>query len=276
MRSSRRCRLLVISIPELSTRRPCAAFHRGLAETGYVEGKNVAIEYRWANGRLDQLPALAADLMEHRAVVIVAPGSPATALAARAASRTLPIVFTTGVDPVEAGLVESLNHPGGNSTGLTTFTSQLVAKRFELLRELLPSASIAYLINPINPANDDSLKVAQTTVSALGLRMTVLRATSPGEIATAFQSLGGDRTSALLVSADTFFLSQRDQFVALAARYKIPTMYAFRVVAEVGGLISYGSDRAEEFRLVGIYVGRILKGEKPADLPVCSQQSSSW
>jgi putative tryptophan/tyrosine transport system substrate-binding protein len=243
------------------------AFHRGLAETGYVEGKNVAIEYRWANGRLDQLPALAADLVDHRAAVIVAPGSPATALAVRAASRTVPIVFLTGVDPVEAGLVASLNHPGGNSTGLTNFTSQLVAKRLELMRELQPAASISYLTNPTNPANDDSLKVAQAAATLLGLHLPILRATNPSEIVTAFQNLSAER-AALLVSADTFFLSQREQFVALAASHGIPTMYAFRVVTEAGGLISYGSDRTEDSRMVGTYVGRILKGEKPADLPV--------
>jgi putative ABC transport system substrate-binding protein len=243
-------------------------FQRGLAETGYVEGKNVAIEYRWANGRLDQLPALAADLVDHHAAVIVAPGSPATALAARTASATVPIVFTTGVDPVELGLVASLNHPGGNLTGIATLTAELTAKRLEILRELKPTASIAFLFNPTNPANDGSLKVAQAAAPALGVRLAVLRATSAGEIEAAFQSLSRERDGALLVSADTFFLTQRDQFVALAARYGIPTMYYSRLVAEAGGLMSYGAVRGEDWRLIGTYVGRILKGEKPADLPV--------
>jgi putative ABC transport system substrate-binding protein len=245
------------------------AFHRGLPETGYVEGKNVTIEYRWANGRLDQVAALAADLVDHRPAVIVAIGSPASPLAVRTASATVPIVFTTGIDPVAGGLVASLNHPDGNLTGMTNLASQLVAKQLEVLRELLPGRSIAFLINPTNPANiEGSLKVAQAAAPTLGLRLSILRATSPSEIAAACESLGGERAGALLVSADTFFLSQRDQFIALAARFGIPTMYAFRMVAEAGGLISYGSDRMEEYRQIGTYVGRILKGEKSADLPV--------
>jgi putative ABC transport system substrate-binding protein len=248
------------------------AFHRGLAEAGYVEGKNVTIEYRWANGRLDQLPALAADLVDHHAAVIVAMGSPASALAVRAASQTVPIVFTTGIDPVLGGLVASFNRPGGNLTGIAMLTNQLVAKQLEFLHELVPAAPIAFLINPTNPANDGGLKVAQIAAPALGLRLEVLRATSPGEIDTAFQSLGRERAAALLVSADTFFQSQRDQFVAAAARHGIPVMYCFREVTDAGGLMSYGPSQSEARRQVGVYAGRILKGEKPADLPV--QQST--
>jgi putative tryptophan/tyrosine transport system substrate-binding protein len=245
------------------------AFHRGLAEIGYVEGKNVAVEYRWANGRLDQLPALASDLVDHHAAVIVAIGSPASARAVRTASATVPIVFTTGNDPVAGGLVSSLNRPDGNLTGITNLASQLVAKQLELLRELLPARPITFLINPTNPANiEGSLKVAQAAAPSLGLQLSILRAASASEIVAAYESLRGERAGALLVSADTFFLSERDQFVALAARHGIPTMYSFRVVAEAGGLISYGANRGEEYRLIGTYVGRILKGDKPADLPV--------
>jgi len=255
--------------PGIVDRSMMPAFHRGLAEMGYVEGKNVAVEYRWANGRLDQLPALASDLLDHHAAVIVAIGSPASARAIRTASATVPIVFTTGNDPVASGLVASLNRPDGNLTGITNLASQLVAKQLELLRELLPARSIAYLINPTNPANvEGSLKVAQAAAPSLGLSLSILGASSASEIVAAYESLRGERAGALLVSADTFFLSERDQFVALAARHGIPTMYSFRVVAEAGGLISYGANRTEEYRLIGTYVGRILKGDKPADLPV--------
>jgi len=215
------------------------------------------------------LPGLAADLVNHHAAVIVAIGSPASARAVRTASLTVPIVFTTGNDPVASGLVTSLNHPDGNLTGITNLASQLVAKQLELLHELLPARSIAFLINPTNPANTEGgLKVAQAAAPTLGVALSILQATSSSEIVAAYDSLRGERAGALLISADTFFLTQRDQFVALAARHGIPTMYAFRLVAEAGGLISYGTDREEQNRLIGTYAGRILKGERPADLPV--------
>jgi putative tryptophan/tyrosine transport system substrate-binding protein len=259
--------------PGIADKMGLPAFYRGLAETGYVEGNNVAIEYRWANGRLDQLPALAADLVDHKVSVIVAPGSPASALAAKGASATMPIVFATGVDPVEVGLVKSLNRPGGNLTGVASLTADLTAKRLEFLHELVAAAaSIAFLVNPTNPANDGSLRVALAAAPTLGLRVAVLKATNPGEIDAAFESLSRERGTPLVVSADTFFLSQREQFVALAIRHGIPVLYTYRELVEAGGLMSYGPSLSESRRLLGVYAGRILKGEKPADLPV--QQST--
>ena len=244
------------------------AFRRGLSETGYVEGQNVAIEYRWAEGEYDRLPALAADLVHRPVSLIVAQNAPA-AFAAKAATSTIPIVFDSGIDPVQSGLVASLSRPGGNITGVALLTVELMGKRLELLHELLPKAAVVtLLVNPGNPVTDAESKSLQEAAGSLGLRTHELRAGSPSEIEAAFETLAGLRADALVVSVDTLFTSQREQIVALAARHAVPAIYGWRLFPAAGGLISYGSDIADSYRQLGVYTAKILKGAKSADLPV--------
>jgi putative ABC transport system substrate-binding protein len=246
-----------------------AAFHRSLADGGFVEGRTVGIEYRWIEGQNDRLPALAADLVRRQVAVIVAASTPA-ALAAKAATQTIPIVFIVGTDPVGIGLVASLAHPDGNITGVTNLNVELFKKCFELMHSLMPPASmIAVLVNPANVAQTANERATvQDAARALGARVVILNASSPSEIESVFEVLIGQRVGALVVSGEIFFLNQRDQLVELAARHAVPTIYAYREFPVAGGLMSYGADFAEPYRLVGVYAGRILKGEKPANLPV--------
>ena len=244
------------------------AFRQGLKEAGYVEGHNVAIEYRWAEGHYDRLPALAADLVRRQVAEIVTVGTPA-ALAAKAASSTIPIVILVGIDPVQIGLVASLNRPGGNVTGLAALTVEVEAKRLEVLHELLrTSAAVALLVNPNNPQTEPETKGVRDAARSLGLQLHVLDASTEGEIDAAFGKLIELRASGLLVSVDAFLFNQRDQIVALAARHAVPAIYGLREFAAAGGLMSYGTDLADGFRQDGMYAGKILKGAKPADLPV--------
>jgi putative tryptophan/tyrosine transport system substrate-binding protein len=246
-----------------------AAFRQGLNGTGYVEGQNVAIEYRWAEGQNDRVPALAADLVRRQVAVIAAAGIP-SAFAAKAATATIPVVFSTALDPVEAGLVASLNRPGGNVTGVSNIEAVLVAKQFELLHELIPNSSvIAVLMNPTDPNLTRYLtKDVQAAARALGQQVHILNASTEGEINAAFPTLAQLRAGAVVIAADAFFTSKRDQIVALAARHAVPAIYFSRDFVVAGGLMSYGTSLTDSYRQVGIYAGRILKGEKPADLPV--------
>jgi putative tryptophan/tyrosine transport system substrate-binding protein len=256
------------SVPELSAG-IVAAFRKGLNETGFVEGRNVTIEFRFGYNDIAQLPKLAADLVDRRVAVIATPGSTPSALAAKAATTTIPIVFGIGPDPVEIGLVASLNRPGGNITGITSMNAELGAKRLGLLHELLPSAvRFAVLVNPNNRNAEPLTRDAQATASAIGREIEIFAASSAREIDAAFVSLLQKRADALLVSPDPLFDSRRVQLVTLATHHRLPTIYSFRENVEIGGLMSYGSSATERDRQVGIYVGRILKGEKPADLPV--------
>jgi putative ABC transport system substrate-binding protein len=245
-----------------------AAFRAGLNEAGLVEGRNVAIEYRWADGHYDRLPALAAELVRVPVAVLVATGITA-ATAAKAATSTVPIVFNTGGDPVRFGLVASLNRPRANITGVASLGKVLVAKRFELLRELVPKAdSIAFLVNPNNAVAELDTSDAQAAAAALGQKLIVVKARSEGDIDAAFAAVAQQRGSGLLQQLDPFLQSRRDQLVALAARYRLPAIYDRRDFAAAGGLMSYGTSLGDALRLVGSYAGRLLKGEKPTDLPV--------
>ena len=249
--------------------RPLAAFHRGLGEAGFVEGRTVAIEYRWAENRYDQLPALAADLVSRGVSVIATPGSTPATLAAKAASPEIPLVFLIGNDPVKLGLVASLNAPGGNVTGVSFLINALEAKKLEVMRELVPPVTIVgVLLNPRNPIVDAQLKDLQQAARLLGLKIIPLNVGSEAEIGAAFATLVEQRGGALLVTADPAFTSWRDPMIALAARNAVPTVYHLREFTDAGGLISYGTSLSDGYRLVGLYVGRILKGTKPADLPV--------
>jgi len=246
-----------------------AAFRGGLSEIGYVESRNVASEYRWAEDHYDRLPALAAELVRRQVAVIVPLGSQSTALAAKAASTTVPIVFTIASDPVRLGLVASLNRPGGNVTGVTSLASMFVAKQFEMLHETVPSATvIGCLVNPNNPNTETDTREAQEAARTLGLQLHILNASTEREIDTAFTTLTQKGADAVVVVSDGFFNSRPDQFAALAGRHALPAIYAFREFARAGGLMSYGTSIADAYRQTGIYTGRILKGEKPADLPV--------
>jgi putative ABC transport system substrate-binding protein len=244
------------------------AFRRGLGEAGYVEGQNVAIEYRWAEGQYDRLPALAADLVQRQVSVIVAQNN-ATTFAAKAATSTIPIVFSGGMDPIQSGLVASLNRPGGNMTGVTVQGAELMGKRLQLLHELVPTAGdVALLVNPTNSVTASETSNLQDAARALGLGLQILEARTPGEIKAAFETLGGRRAGALVLSADTYLTSQRTQIVALAARHAVPAIYPVRFFPAAGGLMSYGVDYADSYRVLGLYTGKILNGERPADLPV--------
>ena len=246
-----------------------AAFHQGLNEAGYVEGRNVAVEYRWAEGHYDRLPALVADLVRRQVAVIVATGGAYPILAVKKATSKIPVVFSTGGDPVKLGLVASLNRPGGNATGVNLFTSVMEGKRLGILHELVATAAlIAVLVNSNNPNTESQVKDVQEGARTLGVQVHILHASSEREIDAAFAASTQLRAGALLVGADPFFNSQRDRLVALAASHKLPALYEFREFALAGGLASYGTDLEEGYRQVGLYTGRILKGEKPADLPV--------
>ncbi|MGC1448120.1 MAG: ABC transporter substrate-binding protein [Xanthobacteraceae bacterium] len=249
-----------------------AAFRQGLSETAYVEGQNVAIDYRWAHGQYDQLPALAFDLVRQRVTVLAALGTPASALAAKTATTTIPIVFVTGDDPVRIGLVDSLNRPGGNATGVYMLTSALEPKRLELIHELVPNTTaVGVIVDPSSPDTSLQMKELPAAASALGQQIKIFNARSEAEIDTAFAAIVEQRIGAVLVASSPSFLPRRQRFVALAAAHALPAVYFVRPFADVGGLMSYGTNIVEPFRQVGLYAGRILKGEKPADLPV--QQS---
>ena len=244
-----------------------SAFRRGLNETGYSEGRNVAIEYHWAEGQYDQLAALAAELVGRRMAVIAAPGSTQAALALKAATATIPVVFGVSEDPVKLGLVASLARPGGNATGINFFVTEAVPKRLGLLRDLIPRAvRMAVVINPGNTVSAES--TLREVQKAAGLQILVLNASTSGEIDAAFATMSRERSEALLVAPDAFFASRRVQLAILAARDKIPAAYSQRDFAEAGGLMSYGTNIADSFRQAGIYAGKILSGAKPAELPV--------
>ena len=259
----------------LSTRAPeniphlLAAFRRGLAENGYVEEQNLTIEYRWALGEYDRLPGLAAELAGRPVLVIVAAGGEPAALAAKAATSTIPIAFVIGGDPVTAGLAASYNRPGGNATGISIMTSTLDPKRLGLLHELVPrAATVGALLNPNFPGFEGQLKDMQEAARTIGVQIFVLRASNDREVEAVFETVAQQRIPALAVGADPFFDTRRDKLVALAARHAVPAMYHFREFVTAGGLMSYGIDISEVWRQVGVYAGRILKGAKPADLPV--------
>jgi putative ABC transport system substrate-binding protein len=246
-----------------------AAFRQGLKEQGFEEGKNVAIEYRWARSHFDQLPGLAAELVRIRVDVIAATGGLASALAAKAATMSIPIVFNSGTDPVQAGIVSSLNQPGGNVTGVSWFSIDSTAKRLSLLHELAPAANVvAFLTNPNDPELPPQLAAVQDAARVLGLRLIVAKAASPGEIDVAYEALVQQAARAVFVSTGPFFVNQRAQLVALAAHYAIPCIYGERAIAAAGGLMSYGNNLQDAYRRNGIYVARILKGDIPGDLPI--------
>jgi putative tryptophan/tyrosine transport system substrate-binding protein len=246
------------------------SFHRGLGETGYVEGRNVGIEYRWAEGHNDRLPALAADLVRRHVNVIAVPASTPGALAAKAATSTIPIVFYVGLDPVELGLVASLGRPGGNLTGVTGWNVMVGPKRLELLHETVPTAAvIGLLVNPTSPELEDAdSKEQHAAARALGLQLHVLRASTEEDLHTAFAKLGELRAGGLVIGTDSLFNTRKEQLAALSVQYRVPTIHQYREFAAIGGLMSYGSDTSDLSRQVGVYTGRILKGDKPADLPV--------
>jgi putative ABC transport system substrate-binding protein len=246
-----------------------AAFRQGLSEAGFVDRRNVVIEYRWAQDDFDRLPALVAELIQRQAAVIATPGSAAAARAAKAATGTVPIVFSVGSDPVKLGLVESLNRPGGNVTGVSYFTQELGPKRLGLLRELLPGgADVVVLANPKSPPTESALRDLQAAASAVGQPLSVLHASNNQEIHAAFPAMVQRRAPALVIVTDPLFTSRRVLLVTLAARYAVPAIFTSREFADIGGLMSYGTNLPEIYRQVGSYAARILKGAKPADLPV--------
>ena len=246
------------------------AFHGGLKEAGLIEGQNVAIEYRWAEGHNERLPELAADLVRRRVTVIAAPGSTPAAVAAKAATSTIPIIFWVGSDPIELGLVASLNRPGGNLTGVTTLNVGLVAKRVELLHEVVPGiSSVALLVNPTSPVlTKISIGDAQAAARSLGLELHVVNASTEPDLDAVFGNLMQLPAGGLVIGTDAFFSSRLEQLAALSIRYAVPAVYHFREFVAAGGLISYGGSITDAFHAAGVYTGRILKGEKPADLPV--------
>ena len=266
----------------LDTRSPDAmadrlrGFRRGLKDTGYVEGENVSIEYRWAENQMDRLPALAAELVRRRVALITTSGGPAVAFAAKAATTTIPIVFAVADDPVRLGLVASLSRPDGNLTGINFLVGELTAKRLELLRALVPAATrVAGLVNPANATNTETtLRDVEPAARTMGLQIQVLNASTSREIDAAFATIARERPDALFVGNDAFFNARRVQLVLLAGRHGLPAIYWDREFAEAGGLMSYGSNIVDVYRQVGVYAGRILKGAKPADLPVV--QSSKF
>jgi putative ABC transport system substrate-binding protein len=245
------------------------AFHRGLTETGYVEGRNVAIEYRWAEGQYDRLPGLAADLVHREVAVIAAIDGLPSILAAKAATATIPIVFFTGGDPVQLGLVASLRRPDGNLTGVTALNVEIGAKRLELLHELVPTAGvIGLLVNPTNALTEANTKTVQAAAHALGLQLHVLNASTERDFDAVFARLIQLRAGGLVIAADAFFISRSEQLAKLAFRHAVPAIFQYREFAAAGGLISYGGSRTDAYRQVGVYTGRILQGAKPSELPV--------
>lgn len=246
-----------------------AAFRQGLSDFGYVEGRNVAIEFRWAGGEYNRLPALASELVGRKVAAIVASGGPHTARAAKAATASIPIIFISGDDPVAEGLVASFNRPGGNLTGVSTMLRPLEAKHIGLLRDLVPNAAVmAMLVNPNDPRSTTQISNLQGAARQLPQAPVILRASTPDQIDAAFARIAPERVGALVVSTGAFFVTHANRVVALAARHAVPTIYPRREYVEVGGLMSYGSSTAESYRYLGNYAGRVLKGEKPADLPV--------
>jgi putative tryptophan/tyrosine transport system substrate-binding protein len=249
-----------------------AAFRRGIGEQGYVEERNVKVLYRWAEYQYDRLPALAADLVLRQVAVIVATGGITSALAAKSATAAIPIVFQLGADPVEFGLVASLGHPGGNVTGMSFLTTALVAKRLELLHEIVPNAtSIGFLVNPTSPQLKTQMNEAEFAARVLGVQLLSRETSTPSDVESAFATLAGQHIRAIPVDSDPFFFDRGPQLAALAARHEIPAIYHTRETVEAGGLVSYGANISDAYRLAGTYAGRILNGDKPADLPV--QQS---
>ena len=246
------------------------AFHQGLSEVGYAEGRNATIEYRWAQGQNDRLPALVADLVHRQATVLVASDSTPAALAAKAATTTIPIVFVSAADPVQAGLVASLSRPGGNVTGVTTLNVEVASKRLELLHESVPTAAtIAFLVNPTNPVLADTLtRDIQAAAGRLGIKLHVFQASTEREFDTAFETIGQLHADGLVIGTDIFFNSRIEQLAALAVRQALPAVYQSREFVAAGGLLSYGASLTDASRQAGIYTGRILRGEKPSDLPV--------
>jgi putative ABC transport system substrate-binding protein len=251
-----------------SLRDAVAAFHRGLAEAGHVESWNVAIEYRWAEGQYDRLPGLVADLVHRQVAVIAAIDGLPSALAAKAATATIPIVFFTGGDPVQLGLVASLRQPEGNLTGVTSLNVEVGAKRLELLHELIPTASIVLLVNPTNALTEANTSNVQAAARVLGLQLHILNASTEGDFDAMFARLIELRAGGLVIAPDAFFISRSEQLARLALRHKVPAVFQYREFAAAGGLISYGGSRTDAYRQVGVYTGRILKGEKPSELPV--------
>jgi putative ABC transport system substrate-binding protein len=266
-------RIGVLAAPAAATYGPYSdAVEQGLRDSGFIAGQNVSLEYRWADGRYEQLPALAADLVDRQVAAIATIGGTPAALAAKKATSTIPIVFAVADDPVRLGLVDSLARPTGNVTGISFLTGDIGGKRLELLRELLPKASdVAVLLNPSNPQTTGEIPQIRQAAAVLGLKVAILNASNEAEIGAAFAAAAQQHSDGVIIGADSYFFSRRKQLVSLAARYALPTIYRYREETADGGLISYGTDIADAYRKEGDYVGRILKGKKPADLPV--QQS---
>ena len=252
------------SVPDL-----LAAFRQGLKEIGFVEGQNVAVEYRWAQGQYDRFPELAAEFVRRQVAVIAATGGEPSPQSAKAATQTIPIVFTANGDPISEGLVTNLRQPGGNVTGITIFGPAAVTKRVQLMHQLIPQATtIAYLMNPNHPSGEIEMRAAQTAAGSLGKEILVVRASNERELDVAFTTMAQQQAGALVVASDPFFYSRRGELPSLAARYRLPAIYYLSEFARAGGLMAYGNSLVDIYRLVGVYVGRILKGEKPGDLPV--------